>query len=122
MPRSKICLSVCCGLVVLALAASFLQGQAPHNGSANAPVTFAKDVAPIGQEKCQMCERPGSMAPMSLVPYEDVKRRASTIRSRVHSRTMPPWHIDRTVGIQEFKHDRSLTDAQVNTIVRRIDA
>jgi hypothetical protein len=35
---------------------------------------------------------------------------------------MPPWQIDRTVGIQKFKNDRSLTDAQIDTIVRWVDA
>lgn len=101
--------ALCAALGVLA--ASQLEAQ----------VTFAKDVAPIVQQKCQMCHRPGSIAPMSLMTYEDVVRRAATIRSRVQSRTMPPWHIDRTVGIQEFKNDRSLTDAQINTIVRWVD-
>ncbi len=28
---------------------------------------------------------------------------------------MPPWNIDRTIGIQDFKNDRSLSDAQVAT-------
>lgn len=86
------------------------------------PVTFTRDVAPILQQKCQVCHRPGSIAPMSLMTYEDVTRRASMIRSRVQSRTMPPWHIDRTVGIQEFKNDRSLSDEQIATIVRWMDA
>ncbi|MGH7677147.1 MAG: hypothetical protein ACRENU_01695, partial [Gemmatimonadaceae bacterium] len=89
---------------------------------AQSPPTFSKDVAPIIQQKCQVCHRPGSIAPMSLVTYEDVVRRASAIRSRVESRTMPPWHIDRTVGIQHFKNDRSLSDEQIATIVRWIAA
>jgi hypothetical protein len=86
------------------------------------PPTFTKHVAPIIQQKCQACHRPGSIAPMSLVTYEDVTRKASMIRSRVQARTMPPWHIDRSVGIQEFKNDRSLTDAELKTIVAWLDA
>jgi len=39
-------------------------------------------------------------------------------QGRVGDRQMPPWQIDRTVGIQKFKNDRSLTDDQVETIVR----
>ena len=89
---------------------------------AQSPVTFTKDVAPILQQKCQVCHRPGSIAPMSLMTYEDVRRRATMIRSRVQARTMPPWHIDRTVGIQDFKNDRSLSDEQIATIVRWMDA
>ncbi len=84
--------------------------------------TFTKDVAPIFQEKCEACHRPDSMAPMSLVTFNDVRPWARSIRSKVAERQMPPWHIDRTVGIQQFKNDRSLTDDQVDTIVRWVDA
>jgi hypothetical protein len=35
---------------------------------------------------------------------------------------MPPWHLDKTVGIQHFQNDMSLTDAQISTIVRWADA
>jgi len=35
---------------------------------------------------------------------------------------MPPWNIDKTVGIQKFKNDRSLSDEQIDTIVRWVDA
>jgi len=51
--------------------------------------TFAKDVAPIFQEKCQACHRPGSMAPMSLLTYQDARPWARAIRTQVASRTMP---------------------------------
>ena len=73
------------------------------------PVTFAKDVAPILQERCQECHRKGSMAPMSLVTYEETRPWAKAIRQRVITRQMPPWHIDKTVGVQKFKNDMSLT-------------
>jgi hypothetical protein len=58
------------------------------------------------------------MAPMSLVTYEEVRPWVSAIRTKVAARMMPPWHLDRTVGIQQFKNDASLTDAQIDTIVR----
>ena len=78
--------------------------------------TFTKDVAPIFQAKCEACHRPDSIAPMSLV---DVSRRRGrgreSIKTRVAARQMPPWHIDKTVGIQKFKNDRSLTDAARST-------
>jgi hypothetical protein len=35
---------------------------------------------------------------------------------------MPPWHLDKTVGIQHFANDRSLSDDQIDTIVRWVDA
>ena len=84
-------------------------------------VTFAKDVAPIFQEKCQNCHRPGQVAPMSLLTYEDARPWARSIKAKVQARMMPPWHIDKTVGIQKFKNDISLSDDQIDTIVRWVD-
>src|SRR5262245_11536306 len=72
-------------------------------------VTFTKDVAPIFQQKCEACHRPESIAPMSLRTYEEARPWARSIRARVEARQMPPWHIDKTVGIQKFKNDRSLS-------------
>jgi len=100
-------------LVILIASPQFVAGQSS---------SFTKDIAPILQEKCQACHRPDSMAPMSLVTYEDVRPWAKAIRERVITRQMPPWHIDKTVGIQKFKNDRSLSDAQIDTIVKWVDA
>jgi hypothetical protein len=86
------------------------------------PVTFTKDVAPILQEKCQQCHQPNSIAPMSLITYEDARPWARSMKQRVITRQMPPWHIDMSVGVHEFKNDMSLTDAQIDTIVRWVDA
>lgn len=80
--------------------------------------TFTKDVAPIFQAKCEECHRKDSMAPMSLVTFEEARPWAKSIRQRVITRQMPPWHIDRNVGVQKFKNDISLSDEQVDTIVR----
>src|SRR5688572_18099642 len=84
-------------------------------------VTFTKHVAPILQQKCQECHQPGSIAPMSLITYEDARKYARRIKTKVSARLMPPWHIDRTVGIQAFKNDRSLSDEQIATLVRWVD-
>ncbi len=86
------------------------------------PVTFSKDVAPILQEKCQQCHQPNSIAPMSLITFEDARPWARSMKQRVITRQMPPWHIDPSVGVHEFKNDMSLTDAQIDTIVRWVDA
>jgi hypothetical protein len=85
------------------------------------PVTFSKDVAPILQAKCQECHQPNSIAPMSLITYQEVRPWARSIRERVATRQMPPWHIDRSVGVQKFKNDMSLSDEQVDTIVGWVD-
>src|ERR1700733_13139099 len=84
--------------------------------------TFTKDVAPIFQGKCEECHRKDSMAPMSLVTYEEARPWAKSIRQRVITRQMPPWHIDKTVGVQHFKNDMSLTDEQISAIVRWVDS
>ncbi len=91
----------------IATAALLTPGVAAAADTPAAP-TFTKDIAPIFQEKCEACHRSDSIAPMSLVTYEEARPWARSIRSRVEARQMPPWHIDKTVGIQEFKNDRSL--------------
>src|SRR5205814_5470008 len=81
-------------------------------------VTFSKHVAPIFQAKCQECHQPNSIAPMSLITYAETRPWARAIKERVSTRQMPPWHIDQAVGVQQFKNDMSLSDEQMDTIVR----
>jgi hypothetical protein len=85
------------------------------------PPTFSKDVAPILQAKCQACHQPNSIAPMSLMTFQEARPWARSIKERVSSRQMPPWHIDKSVGVQQFKNDMSLSDTQIDTIVRWVD-
>jgi len=56
------------GLILGALLA-LPMGAAAQTPATERPVTFAKDIAPILQQNCQVCHRPGSMAPMSLLTY-----------------------------------------------------
>src|SRR5579863_10212012 len=107
-------------LCIFAVGALFALGGVSL--AADKPVTFSKDIAPIFQEKCQECHRPGSLAPMSLVTYEETRPWAKSIKLRVMTRQMPPWHIDKTVGVREFKNDMSLSDEQIATVVRWVDA
>jgi hypothetical protein len=106
----------------LTLVAVLALPGAALSAPAGRPVTFSKDVAPIFQDKCEACHRAGSMAPMSLVTYEEARPWAKSIAARISSHQMPPWHIDRTVGIQKFKNDHSLSDAQIETIQRWVEA
>ena len=85
-------------------------------------VTFTKDVAPILQRSCQKCHRPGSMAPMSLLTYQDARPWARAIKREVEARNMPPWYIARNVGIEQFKNDPSLSKGEIATIVKWVDA
>jgi len=88
---------------------------------ADKAVTFSKDVAPILQKSCVSCHRPGEMAPMSLMTFEDARPWARAIKTRVASREMPPWHLDRSIGIQKFKDNPSLSDAEIATVVAWVD-
>ncbi len=106
------------GALVAAWAISMALPTAPAEAQ---EVTFARDVAPILYENCVECHRPGSFAPMSLLTYENARRYASRMKSKVQTRQMPPWHVDRTVGIQEFANDVSLTDEEIATIVGWVD-
>jgi hypothetical protein len=94
----------------------------PAADSTTGPVTFARDIAPIFQRSCQTCHHPGTSAPMSLMTYDEARPWARSIRQRVANRDMPPWHLDKTVGIRHYKNDRSLNDDEIATIVRWADA
>src|SRR5437773_7490258 len=82
--------------------------------------TFTKDVAPILYSSCVACHRAGEVAPMSLVSYDEVRPWAKSIRLKVANREMPPWGADPHFGT--FKDDRSLTDEQITTITKWVDA
>src|SRR5580765_7393084 len=107
------------GLILIGLP-SILSAQTGANAPKSVP-TFTKDVAPIFHEKCQTCHRAGEMAPMSLVTYQEVRPWVRSIRTKVASDDMPPWFVDKTVGIQKFINDISLTPDQKDTILRWAD-
>ena len=110
------------GLTTTAAAvATLMTPLAAPTPDAPTSVTFTRDVAPIFQKSCQTCHHPGTAAPMSLLTFQDVRPWARSIKARVMAREMPPWHLDKSVGIREFKNDISLSDADINTIVRWVD-
>ena len=85
-------------------------------------VTFAKDVAPILLDNCVSCHQEGGLGPMELVTYETARQYAPRIKMKVVDRQMPPgWNIEKTIGIQEFKNDPSLSNEEVETIARWVD-
>jgi mono/diheme cytochrome c family protein len=91
------------------------------------PVTFTKHIAPILHRSCVSCHRPGSIAPMSLVGYEDVRPWVRSIKQKTalppdSPDRMPPWYIEKNVGIQKFKQDPTLTDAEVALIGTWVDS
>ena len=88
-------------------------------------VTFAADIAPILQRSCQNCHRANSIAPMSLMTYEEVRPYARRIKERTMLRdrmgVMPPWFIEKDVGIQAYKNDISLNDTEIEMIAEWAD-
>jgi hypothetical protein len=108
---------------VAALAVAFLSAarERPVPAARPGAITFTKHVAPLLQQKCQVCHQPDSIGPMPLLTYEDAREYAEKIKRKVSQRLMPPWHIDRSIGIQEFKNDRSLSDEQIATLVGWVD-
>src|SRR5262245_26536220 len=61
-------------------------------------VTFSKDVLPILQRNCQSCHRPGQIAPMPLLTYQDARPWAKAMKDAVLTKKMPPWFADQQVG------------------------
>jgi len=98
---------------------------APASAEAS-KVTFTKDVLPILQENCQDCHRPtgrnmsGMVAPMSFMSYQEVRPWAKAIARAVSDRMMPPWHASEATH-DVFRNERTLTDAEVATIVTWVE-
>src|SRR5215468_4038849 len=88
-------------------------------------VTFTKDIAPILQRSCENCHRPDGVAPMPLVSYEDVRPWARAIKQRTSigpkAGVMPPWYVEKNIGIQKFHNDPSLSDDEIATIAKWVD-
>ena len=111
-------------LSALALFAAFglfvLPGsRASEKTGAAKQVTFNKEVAPIFFKHCAECHRPGESAPMSLLTYKEARPWAKSIREKVTSREMPPWHADPHVG--QFANDRRLSQAEVEAVAAWVE-
>ena len=83
-------------------------------------VTFHKDIEPILQRSCQNCHREGGAGPMPLVTYEQVAPFAGLIEYKTGLRdkagAMPPWYMEKNIGIQNYKDDPSLSDSEIAAI------
>ncbi len=108
--------------VLLLFAAPLSAAQAAGDGA----VTFTRDIAPILQQNCQSCHRPNSMAPMSLMTYEEVRPWARSIKYRTGLRNrmgvMPPWFLEKDIGIQAIKDDLALTEEEIATFAAWADS
>jgi hypothetical protein len=99
--------------------------QPPPAAAPTAGVTYAKDIAPILQRSCESCHRADSVAPMSLRTYDEVRPWARAIKQRTgmgpRAGVMPPWYVERNIGIQKFKGDPSLSLDEIATIAKWAD-
>ncbi len=112
-------------IVTLAIVLTCVRIMGQSGTDRPAQVTFSRDIAPILQAKCQTCHRPGGGAPMSLVTYEETRPWARSMKFRTALGTkqdvMPPWFIDKTIGIQSFKEDMSLSAVEIAKIAAWAD-
>jgi len=108
-------------IYVTALTVTVLAVTAVHSARTNpaAAPTFSKEVAPILFKSCASCHRPGEIAPMSLLTYENARPWAKAIREQVASGAMPPWHATQPHGT--FSNDRRLSEKERNTLIRWAD-
>ncbi|HYR82980.1 MAG TPA: thiol-disulfide isomerase [Terriglobia bacterium] len=100
-------------LAALAMGAAAMASEQPST------VTFTKDVLPILQKNCQSCHRPGQIAPMSLLSYQEARPWAKAIKTAVATRKMPPWFADTSYG--HVVNDRSLQQSEIDTLVKWAD-
>jgi hypothetical protein len=123
--RVALLLSVIAGLAAPASLSGHV-ATPPGATAAQPEVTFAKDIAPILQRSCQNCHRPDGVAPMSLMTYEEVRPWARSIKQRTglgpRAGVMPPWYIEKNVGIQHYKDDPSLSEEEVAKVAKWADA
>ncbi len=114
-------------VVATAVSATGAAAQAPaaQAGDTN-QVTFTRDIAPILQRSCVQCHNPNGGAPMSLTTYEQVRPWARAIKTRTglgpRAGVMPPWFVEKNIGIQKFKSDPSLSEHEIAMIAKWADS
>ena len=115
-------LLIVCAVVGIAGASEVWAGQSGEAGFAFDPaaVTFHKDIEPILQRSCQNCHKPESVAPMSLITYQQARPWARAMKTRTsvgpRAGVMPPWYLERDIGIQGYKNDPSLSEEEIAMI------
>jgi hypothetical protein len=82
--------------------------------------TFSEHVAPILYAKCIQCHKPGEIAPMSLINYQEVQPWAASIRRQLVDQAMPPFHSHSRYGL--LVDTPRLSATEIETIVRWVEA
>ena len=125
MPKLRAILAALAMTAAAAVPAAGCSSSSDTRGDESDPLTFAQTIEPLVQEKCQGCHRAGGIAPFPLVTYEDVKVMGAAAKDKVQRREMPPWGAfdDPTCTVNHaFRDDLRLTDAQIDSFVRWVDA
>jgi mono/diheme cytochrome c family protein len=104
-------------IALAGIAALFMWSM--QTSRATGDLTFNKDIAPLFFKNCAECHRPGENAPFSALAYKDVRPWAKSIREKVLSREMPPWHADPHTG--RWTNDRRLEGKEIEAIVAWVD-
>ena len=86
----------------------------------HAKISYVEQIAPLLQEKCVACHRPGGIGPWAMTSYENVRGFAPMIREVIRTKRMPPWYADPHVG--NFIGDRSISNEQAQMLVHWIEA
>jgi mono/diheme cytochrome c family protein len=112
--------------VLLSIAGLVAAGSAMGAVTVPGEVTFSKDIAPILQRSCQNCHQPDGVAPMALITYQDARPWAKSIKAKTALRdkagAMPPWYVEKNIGIQHFKDDNSLSELELAKIAKWVDS
>ncbi|SVC45539.1 uncharacterized protein METZ01_LOCUS298393, partial [marine metagenome] len=103
----------------------FAQGIEAQEEVVLSDVTYSREIAPILQRSCQNCHNSIGVAPMALETYEQVRRYGPRIKRRTGIRdragAMPPWYVEKDIGIQHFKDDPSLSDWELAAVAAWVD-
>jgi hypothetical protein len=114
------------GLLAVGLPLLIVATAGAQSGAPSPQITYTKDIAPILQRSCENCHRADGVAPMALSTYEEVRPYARAIKQRTgvgpHAGVMPPWYMEKNIGIQSFKNDPSLSDEEIAKIARWADS
>jgi hypothetical protein len=112
-----------CAVVV---AMSTFLAPVAQAAAADNEITYTKDIAPILQRSCENCHRADGVAPMALSTYDQVRPWARAIKQRTsigpRAGVMPPWYVEKNIGIQEYQNDPSLGDEEIAMIGKWADA
>ncbi len=105
---------------------SLMPGALGAQSPAATDITYTKDIAPILQRSCENCHRANGAGPMPLTTYEEARPWARAIKTRTgigpHAGVMPPWYMEKNIGIQKYKDDPSLSAAEVAMVAKWADS